>query len=118
MYQLLWNKETSYENVKGDLELRGYKLASSELQSTYVKKFISPGNEQKIVSLYYDEIETQFSIWLPEQEHSRFLVSRYVDFSRSFAEKTNMSTQTDPIDIPSLEFDTPIGSVFSEICGY
>ena len=126
MYQLLWNKETSYENVLGDLELRGYKLASSELQSTYVKKFISPGREQKIVSLYYDEeqlyggseIETQFSIWLPEQEHSRFLVSIYVDFSRSFVEKTNMSTQTDPIDIPSFEFNTPIGSVFSEICGY
>ena len=107
MYQLLWNKGTSYENVKEDLELRGYKLASSELQSTYVKKFISPGREQKIVSLDEEQlyggsvIETQLSIWLPEQGHSRFLVSRYVDFARSFAEKTNMSTQTEPIDIPT-----------------
>ena len=107
MYQLLWNNGTSYENVKEDLELRGYKLASSELQSTYVKKFISPGREQKIVSLDEEQlyggsvIETQLSIWLPEQGHSRFLVSRYVDFARSFAEKTNMSTQTEPIDIPT-----------------
>jgi hypothetical protein len=113
--QIKWNVSTPYEHVKEDLELRGYKLVDPNLQTINIRRFINPGSAKKIVLLHYDEnsdkignIETQFSIWLPEDEHERFLCSRYVDLSRSNCVKINMYTQTEPIDIPSYEFDSQL----------
>ena len=96
MVKLYFNKGLSISSMLNNFELRGYKKAGEQPENTSFIKLITPGKTQQEIIIYYNNVNEYFWTNLSNNEHSRFLGSRDVDFEKSTNFPTReISTQTE-----------------------
>ena len=96
MVKLFFNKGLNHQVVLYNFELRGYLKAQHQPENTQFIKLIAPGKKQEEIIIYYNNVNDYFWTNVSNNEHSRFLGSRDVDFEKSTNYPTReISTQTE-----------------------